>query len=239
MILKLNKNTLINTSEQNIDRIWNKNTADTPDDNFSGNVLDPKWTLESGSLGTVDLMSTSNVELLDLNTRRNQMLMQVGRNGSQEVIIRQDYTLPDNSSIILAFSPSLNNDTGIINNELSIGLHIGDGADIDSGNWQYISIDAQSSGWRILHVEENLSNLGNADEQNLGQLIFFRMSRSGLEYRAWYSYGGSWVSLGANTTPSAYDKIRLFTRNLASFGGVTPIQCFHWVRLGGNGIDPW
>jgi hypothetical protein len=228
-----------------------KVTADTPDDEFSELTLDAKWTAVSGSSGTVDLFESSNVSEYDLITRPGNLLVQVGQTGAQEVMLRQDYTLPDNKSIITAISPNLmsddlgGTDSGILNNELQIGLSINDSdTDHDAGNSHEVFFDANVNGWRLIQqIHNGGSVVGGTTPGNAMpdlQKIYLRISRVSSAYYGFFSMDGTtWFPLSGDTPAGTYDNVWIWVRSGATFGDPIPIQAFDWVRLGTNSIDPW
>ncbi|MDX1766242.1 MAG: hypothetical protein R3313_04795, partial [Candidatus Saccharimonadales bacterium] len=224
-----------------------KTTVDTPDDEFNYSNLDSKWTAVSGSSGTVDITETGNVSKYDLATRPGYLLMQAGNNGSQEVSLRQDYTLPDGDSIIMAIDPSLTMDgaSGLAGNDWKVGLSIND-SDTTWNTTEYTSIhfDVEADGWRIMIDDgsTNYSTPRNETGPGLGQKVYLRLSRSGTAISASYSVGGkSWVPLGGTLTRSGTaDNIWIFADNQASNSGFVPIQSVDWIRQGdATTLDPW
>ena len=222
-----------------------KITADTPDDEFGAATLDAKWTVVSGSSGTVDFLETANVSEYDLTTRPGNLLMQVGQTGAQEVSFRQDYTLPDGKSIILAFTPILMVDAdggGINNNELQMGISLNPSdTDHDDGDEQEIFFDANANGWRVFHAGNGLAVAGtpNGAMPDM-QKMYLRISRASSVYYASYSMDGTaWAPMGSHTPGATQTNLWIWTRSSAAFGDPIPIQVFDWIRLGDNTLDPW
>ncbi len=228
-----------------------KAITDTPDDEFNSSTLNAKWTAVAGSSGTVDLFESSNVSEYDLTTRPGNLLMQVGQTGAQEVMLRQDYTLADGESIIVAVTPTLMSDdtggtsSGITNNELQIGLSVNDdNTDHDAGNSHEVFFDANDNGWRIIQQAHNGASVvggvtpGNAMPDM--QKMYFRISRVSSVYYGFFSADGTnWFPLAGDTPAGTYDNVWIWVRSVATFGDPIPIQAFDWVRLGTNDLDPW
>ncbi len=222
-----------------------KPAADTPDDEFSESTLDGKWTVVSGSSGTVDLLETANVSKYDLTTRPGNLLMQVGQTGAQEVSFRQDYTLPDGKSIIVAVTPTLLADAdggGINNNEIQLGISLNPSdTDHGDGDEQEVFFDANANGWRVFHAANALA-VGATPNSAMPdmQRMYLRITRAGSVYYAFYSMDGQgWAPLGSHTPGATQTNVWIWTRSSASFGDPIPIQVFDWIRLGTNGLDPW
>lgn len=225
-----------------------KAAADTPDDEFSESTLDGKWTVVSGSSGTVSLFESANVSKYDLTTRPGNLLMQVGQTGAQEVMLRQDYTLPDGKSIIASISPALMSDaeSGIENNELQIGISLNDNdTGHAAGNSSEAFFDANADGWRVIHVIHNggsttVGSFPNGAMPDPAKKMYFRISRVGSSYTVFWSGDGStWFPLTSDTPAVTFDNVWIWAESSATFGDPIPIQVFDWVRLGTNDLDPW
>lgn len=227
-----------------------KITADTPDDEFDSTSLAGKWTAVSGSSGTVNLLETGNVARYDLTTRPGWLLMQVGSTATQEVLLRQDYTIPVDSSIVVAVLPSINGETATAD-ELQIGISLNSNdTDFDAGATSYafyavemdtvpdiqtISVGQSAGGsGRVLAA-------GTWGMSPIGQVVYLRIARdSNNWYYPSFSFNGFvWQPLGASQFTNPHDNLWIFARNAATSGAPVPIQAVAWVRLGGVGIDPW
>ena len=220
-----------------------KASVDTPDDEFDSTSLDPKWTVVGGATGTVDLIGTTG-GIYDLATRSGWLLVQA--NNGNSVRFRQDYTLPDGKSMILALSPCILADGAptISNNEIRVLLTLNDDdTDEVSGNVIDISYDAQANSARILFLRDNVTVVGGTTADSLviaGKRMYFRIHRSSLTYYGFFSLDGfSWLPLGSSTVGSALNNVWISVISAAAFGTPVPIQAIDWIREGGAGIDPW
>ena len=224
-----------------------KATIDTPDDEFDAATLDAKWTVVTGASGTVDLLETGNVSKYDLATRPGWLLLQVGNDGSEEVSIRQDYTLPDGESIVLAIAPAFTMpvESGLPENAWKIGISLNDSdTTYDTAEYQFLAMEGDVDGWRIVLRDDGV-NRGSTPQGEAGpgmaELIYLRMTRSGLDINCFFSIDGTvWNPLGPTVTRAgAADNIWIFNENQASLGGFTPIMAVSWIRQGSNALDPW
>lgn len=225
-----------------------KNTAaDTPDDDFSSGSLAGKWTVVSGASGTVDLFETgTSVAEYDLATRSGWLLLQVGKNSGNAVSLRQDYTLPDGSSIVAALAVNSGGSNAAVttNNSLDCGLNVNNNnTSAVSGTYTGLYLDAQAAlGPRPLVVSSVGSTLNGPDSWvPLGGVAWLRISRVGLNYSHFVSAdsGLTWFPLGIKTLGSAADNVWVYCSMDATITGQVPISGFDWVRLGTNKLDPW
>ena len=229
-------------------------TPDTPDDEFDQGAsgLDGKWTVVEGVSGAVNLLETSDVEKYDLTTRPGSLLVQVGKSTSNAVRLRQDYTLPDGASLVLAgrFVVSSAGDTGIANNQVWAGMGINDSdASYDSGERNNIFFDVDDEGWRVIHYY-GTTIIGGTSKGGVGGgpgptgwpggMLYFRLHRSGDDIYAFVSGSGrAWMPLGVQTRTNPATNVWLFVDANASGDAPAPIQSFEWIRLGGAGVEPW
>jgi hypothetical protein len=217
-----------------------KAPTDTPDDDFTADTLDGKWTLVDGASGTVDLLGTAG-NIYDLTTRDSYLLVQA-INGD-EFQIRQDYTLPDNSSIILALSPAVSMDgaPAITINEIWAGMALNDNdGGFNSGTYQLLFFGAASNTFRCQHYNGSTRGSTPVGACPTGQKLYLRFSRADLTYYAFMSVDcETWVPMGSVTVAGAYTNIWIFVDSQATVGTPTPIQAFDWIRLGTNSVDPW
>jgi hypothetical protein len=229
-----------------------KSTTDTPDDEFDSTTLDAKWTAVTGSSGTVDLLETGEVQKYDLTTRPGWLLMQAGSAANQKVELRQDWTLGDGESIIVAmsFNTAAIDDDTIANNELWAGISINDNdAGYDAGEWHALFFDVNEGGWRLIHFDDasfthgttvpsavNTDNIGGP----IAQLVYFRFARSGSVVHAFWSHDGtSWMSMGSDTPTATATNLWIFVESLAAANEPVPIVAVDWIRQGTNNLDPW
>jgi len=221
--------------------------TDPPDDDFDQGAggLDAKWTVVDGNPGVCSL-TFGGGDRYDLTTREGWLLMQVD-NGNH-VKIRMDWELPDGSSVVLALAPNLMADaqSGILNNEINIGIWLNDNdADYNAGNFATIYLDSNNEGWRVLG-QSNVVTFSTPSSANplcsspISEKIYFRICRSGLNYYTmWSSDGLAWFPFAVLARPNAMTNLWICGLSVAAFGNPTPIQVIQWLRLGGNGIDPW
>jgi hypothetical protein len=217
-----------------------KAVADTPDDDFDASSLDGKWTAVNGSSGTVSLTGTSGA-IYQLFPDQSLLAIQVD-NGSL-VNLRQDYTLADGKSLILAMNAALvlDGQSGISNNELRVGLYLNsDNAGPETGSHTGIVLDADADGWRIAAPNGFNSTPVSGTAPGLGDTIYLRILRAGLVYHRFFSLSGLvWVPMGGDTEASALDNVWIATTSAAAFGTPKPIITFPWIREGSNGLFPW
>lgn len=225
-----------------------KATADTPDDDFLSTSLDGKWTAVAGSSGTVSLLESGDVAKYDLATRPGSMLIQVGSAATQQVLLRQDYTLPDGASIVAAISPAIHFGA-MAGDELQIGLSLntddsGYGAGTSYLHFHAVEVDSlPDTQTVVLGSSGGAATITLASTQRTpayGETIFLRISRSGLFYYPMISYDGqTWAQFGGTSYAAAFTNIWLFARNGGTTGTPVPIQSVRWIRQGTNGVDPW
>ena len=220
-----------------------KATTDTPDDDFTSGTLDGKWTVVDGGSGTVDPLSTSTTGIYDLSSRSGDLLFQVNNNS---VELRQDYTLPDGNSIILAMTVAMHFDSAISNNELQIGLCLNDdNSGPVAGNnvirMAAVETDGGTYGMDAVRFAPGATNLGTDNNQtDVTQRIYLRVFRDSLTYTPSFSINGAtWATMSSTTMSSACDNVWIQIGSSASIGGTLPIQAVHWIRQGNNDIDPW
>lgn len=214
-----------------------KASADTPDDDFTAATLDAKWTAVAGSLSTVSLLGSGG-SIYDLTTRPGDLLCQVSN--TNHVKLRQDYTLPDGSSIIMAFTASV--PATISDNELQIFLSLNDNnTDKEAGNSFSVFMDTDSLTWQIQSRANGAGGAALSDfNPPLGGTVYLRITRAGLVYTSFYSLNGDvWINASTQTPAGAYDNIWITVECLAASGPPTGISAIHWIRQGSNALDPW
>ncbi len=225
-----------------------KPTTDTLDDEFDSTTLDGKWTAVSGSSGTVSLVETGEVEKYDLTTRPGWLLMQAGSAADQKVELRQDLTLADGDSVIMAFSPTTSSDadTGIAANEMRTGISLNDNdAGWDAGEYNTLAWTVQTDGWRIIHwdgstMHGTTGTTSTADSAPTTQLIYVRMARIGSVLHAyWSSDGATWMSLGSETRSATATNIWIYAESISAASEPVPVIAVGWIRQGTNALDPW
>ena len=220
-----------------------KAAADTPDDEFDAATLDAKWTVVSGSLGTIDFLEAGDVAKYELDETHNKLMVQTGDLATNEVEMRQDWTLGDGESIVVAVSHGmeLEGDTSS-NNELNVGMSLND-ADTgwDDGNYFRLNWDVDATkGIGPMSYDGTTVVQSAAAEGLYYNLAFFRILRDGSNYHAFYSLDGfSWMRLGT-ATGTVYTNLWLFsTCGSTALNPPIPTSIFHWVRQGANTHHPW
>lgn len=216
-----------------------KTTTDTPDDDFDAGSLDGKWTVVDGSSGTVSMDPSLPVDVYDLTTR-DELLVQVSSNNAFE--IRQDYTLPDGNSIVMAFTPAINfADDSDVSYSVKLALNDNDTSH-NSGTYLFLDANTNINKFRINYFDSS-SNLvdNNPGTSDFGNRLYFRINRDGLAYTCYYSYTGStWLPLRRQTFGSAFDNVWI---QVVTDSSVTTrpaaTTAIHWIRQGNNNIDPW
>lgn len=230
-----------------------KVSPDTLDDEFESTTLDAKWTVLSGSVGTVDPLSRTNQEIYDLTTRQGWLLMQVGSDGSQEVSMYQVLTLADGESVVLAVAPAWN--VGQINtldiNHLQVVLSLNTSTTTPVDTVSTALLFAAEADADSLDIQAQAFTSGGAPRADSTQrmrtnkgVFFVRIFRDGTDYHMFYSADGStWQSLmGAETGAVGTELTHLWisVRNVATTSmEPVPITAFKWIRQGGSGLDPW
>jgi hypothetical protein len=220
----------------------NKGSTDTPDDDFDSGSLDGKWTAVNGSSGTVSFLETAHVNKYDLGTRSGWLLIQAGNSGSRTVELRQDWTLGDGESIILAISPGLQLDDTAANNDHWIGMAINDDdAGYDAGsNKVWVNAEVQAAGQISIFAYDGSTIYGKIDNAPGLWLLYFRIARVGTSYYASVSRdGSSWTLLGDKTIASAPNNLWIFVDNINPVVDPVPITAVYWIRQGTNTLDPW
>lgn len=224
-----------------------KASADTPDDEFSSGTLDSKWVVVDGASGTASLLNSSGTGLYDLSTRSGWLLMQIGTGTSDEVLLRQDFTIPDGAGIVTYASFVTDWGATPSNNEMWVGIGVNS---VDTGPYDdaaadtaTLIFDQDGDGFRIIGLAApSPTIIGSGatvdDRHALG--AFLRIDRTGLAYDLFYSTDGfGWTYVGRQTLPSAADNIWLFARCDAVMTARMVVG-FPWFRQGvALAIDPW
>jgi len=233
-----------------------KPTIDTPDDEFNAATLDAKWTAVSGVAGTVDQFAiiATNTPIYDLSTRPGWLLTQVRQNDgitTGSVRLRQDFTLADGDSIVIAHTlPTyIGHPSAATNNESVIEIVLNDN---DSGETagnrvvvRYIvaSLEqVQVYGGLVTNLLHNIYE---------GSRIFYtRILRKDdgatEEYYIGLSEDGTnwnWKGASAGTGFAPGVELNNLWITHSSVAGVgaeeSPIIGFFFVRQGTNNLDPW
>jgi len=222
--------------------------AATPDDEFDSGTLDPKWTVVSGGSGTVSLTESGNVAKYDLTTRPGWCLFQVGAAATQEVLLRQDYTLPDGASLGLAVAAAVHLGTPTADElQIGISLNTDDATFLGASCLQFYAVEMD--GAAEIQAVSTGSTGGAASTtiaaathgiSPLARIVYVRITRDGLWYYPHFSFDGyTWMPLGASSFAAEFTNIWLFARNAGATGTPVPIQAVAWLREGSDAFDPW
>jgi hypothetical protein len=231
-----------------------KTSVDTPDDEFNSTTIDAKWTVVSGTAGTASLFGNAGGAtnaVYDLSTRPGWMLMQTGTTTGNTVQLRQDYTIPDGSSIVVALaiaSPSQDASPGPgwADNELQVGITLNTddtGATAGAAGIDFYAMEVDANSTDVQVVGRGMTSGGTSIStiwRPIGTMIYLRIARTGLVYYPYFSMDGfTWAPMDDVTFASALTNIWIFHRNVATQGTPTGVTAWAWVRLGSNNIDPW
>ncbi len=223
---------------------------DPPDDEFDdtngmsgeSNGIDSKWTVVSGASGTVDMTeSGATVERYDLATRPGWLLLQTGENSDQKVELRQDYTIPDGSSIVCALSYAwATYSSGQNESQLGIGINDTDSGR-DAGDYHVFYFDCQPGGWRVIVYDGSTTHGATSDNSILNHgLAFFRIDRDGTNFKFYWSTDGfAWTNMADLTISPVPDNLWIWSETMTSGDSPRPIHGVYWIREGGVGLDPW
>lgn len=224
--------------EKNLE--FGKTDTDTPDDDFDSGTLDVKWTVVSGSSGTVDMeRTTASSAIYDLDTRPGDLLFQAS---NDDMSLRQDYTLPDGNSLILACTPNISFDTGIAINEmlLELALNDNDSAANVGTNRVAIVVATTSSNYSIIGVNQASTTISTNPHAPVGKRVYLRINRSGSTYYMYSSYDGNvWTPMGESNPASTPNNVWIGVRSSTNTADPKAIMAIHWVRQGNNNLDPW
>ncbi len=236
-VMRLNEGTHLSGFSPILDH---KPTSDTLDDEFDSTTLDAKWTAVSGSSGTIDPFEVGEVNIYDLTTRSGWLLIQAGNDGTNIVSLRQDLTLGDGESVLLAISPSILDDANLANNEQQIGIALNDNdTEYSSGNrFQVYCVTNPDTDQ--MNVETFDGSVLVFSEHAVRGMVYLRISRIGLTYWGWFSQDGSnWSLVSSDTAGGALTNLWIFCNNAAAGTDPVPIHAVHWIRQGINALDPW
>jgi hypothetical protein len=230
--------TYISEAQANLEN--GKDTTDTPDDDFSAGSLDGKWTVVSGSSGTVDMeRTTASSAIYDLSTRSGDLLFQAS---NANFSIRQDYTLPDGNSIIVAITPNISFDTSIADNEVLFELALNDNDSSSSSGTNRAAVMHQTNlnDYNVIGVNQASATVGENPHVPAGTRVYYRINRSGSTYYMYHSMDGSvWMPLGSSSPASTPDNIWIGARSQTNTPDPKAIMAIHWIRQGNNNLDPW
>jgi hypothetical protein len=162
---------------------------------------------------------------------------------SNKVRLRQDYTLPDGNSIILAVSSAVWNDNGVTGNEIQTGIALTADSTNHAPNDAILVLHdtTSTSVSQILCADGNTTFGTSGNGVIWGSVTYFRICRSGTTYYGFYSFDGlAWSGLGSTTSGvGAYDRIWIWHASQGGTFNPNPISCVKWIRQGDNSVDPW
>lgn len=216
--------------------------VDTPDDNFDGTALAGKWTAVGGSAAVIDFLEAGDVAKYELDTDKDLLYMQAGDLTANVVELRQDWTLGDGESIVVAvaFAMEYEDDTAS-NNELRVGISLNNNdAGYADGTYVWLGFDVDAGkAVNIVSYDGGTVYDGQVLNGNIG-LAFLRFLRSGSNYYAMYSRDGlTWTRLGTYTG-TTYDNLWIFADcGSTGLNPPIPVTVFHWVRQGTDDLNPW
>jgi hypothetical protein len=237
-------------------------TDDPPDDEFddttgmSGSVngLDSKWTAVDGSSGTVDFLTEtpSDTGIYDFSTRPGWMMLQVQNNAGTTLSLRQDYTLPNNKMVIMAFSMPFVRAGDSNEFEIHMNLNDSDTSQI-AGTSVELRMRVLANG---LGAQAGLNGLQDAGATAVpaASMIFMGWMRADdgatEKYTAIYSVDGTTWNMLTDASSDSYQPGSVMNNlwvsassNASSTAVPAPIGGIYWVRLGNaltSGVmDPW
>lgn len=221
------------------------------DDDFNSTSLDVKWTVVGGGIaGTANLVNESALanSIYDLTSIPGRLLLQ-NRGGDTTFGIRASYTLPQNRSVILKFSPTITFNE-VDNNSPMLTLSLTDSTtDPEAGtNRVYLIMDPGASELRILTAGTvgGFSDTTFATSMPLGGLsdtMYFRICRSNLvtnKFITMFSINGNSWTIMNNFTLAGTPNILWIANQCDSAYTTfpTPIQTVYWVREYSNDVIP-
>lgn len=232
-----------------------KGSADTPDDNFLLTTLDAKWTVVSGSSGTVNpfLASTSQQAIYDLTSVPGMLALQPHYTSTQQsVYLRQDYTLATSSSIVMKLftAGQVSSNTA---GEITVGLYLNaSNTSPTTGGYCFITFQVNTDGWE-LRGKYLPNGGGGAEESTWGDVgnewafngapLYFRITRiSSSVYVLQVSLNGlNWTSMRKFTSDITFDNVWISAVSTAAVPSaqVAPVQLIDYVRLGNMSMIPW
>jgi hypothetical protein len=223
-----------------------KPTSDTPDDDFEASSL-TGWSTIGVSTGAISILANSSNSRYSLTERPGHLVVLTGTNRSFQ--FRKSYTVPDAKSLILAVSPAINSDSGIVSGEVYCGLALAN-TDVAWNDDEYLAIyfNAISNQVQVISEYEGpiiigstggTSSTGHGTLSSAGQM-YFRIARATLTYHCFVSRDGvTWTGLNTHTETSAFTNVYIFGGTTSSMTGNDVVHSFDWIRLGTNNLDPW
>jgi len=220
-----------------------KHTIDTPDDNFDGDTLDAKWTVEDGASGSIDLLEEgSSKNVYEINDGRFDQSY-----GNNYQTMYQSYTLPIDNSLVAKIYPNTNTDGsgGPDDGRIYFGLQDNNTAH-RTNNYAELNLYVSAED-TILRVYANGSEYADGAWSSgsawyPGAPFYGKITRTDTtEYQFQHSFDGEvWTSFRTIDLAATMTYIYLRTGNLENVSTVPiPIMKWDWIRQGGNGVKPW
>jgi hypothetical protein len=220
-----------------------KKTVNAKDDEFDTGTLDGKWTVTSGSLGTVSLLASSSAGIYDLTSKPGALLFQVNHN---RVALRQNAALENGESLVGCFSFTALADSptawGSSEQSIRMGLTSGPSSIVDgTGIRMELAIPPDKLSLRLMNANGTRNELPEEPGVALmGRRFYLRIHRVSNTYYGFYSSNGdSWVSLGFQNIAGTMAYIWIDIYSHLSAGAQVPIQTCEWIRIGSSAIAPW
>lgn len=214
--------------------------ATSVDDEFSSGTLDGKWTVTSGSSGTVNDLATNPSNVYDLSDTGYLSLQAE----DDTVYLRQDATLADGNDLILKIHPAVNA-SGDLDNEVASGLNLncddGSPSTYTTCGYIYLNFRANTDGWEITckHVtsggvsSSTLMGEPGGEYPTNGGSVWLRISRSGTSYACLTSFDGiGWAPMKTFfSNGSAFNNIWIRNRSDVDSGtDIVPVQKIDYIR---------
>jgi hypothetical protein len=227
-----------------------KPTTDTVDDNFDASTLDGKWTAVSGAVGTVDPFAVlaTNSPIYDLITRPDWLMTQVRQNDGSTtgaIRLRQDFTLADGDSIVIAHTLPTYTASAASANESGINLALNDtDSDHAAGN-RVICRWITNTTYRT-QLYGGTTTTFRRDFYSVHGMAYTRFARKDNGATKEYYFatsldGSTWEWYGP--FGPGVELTNLWIGHDSAGGGVgtdpSPIVGFYFVRQGDNQLDPW
>lgn len=211
------------------------------DDEFNSGTLDGKWTVVSGSSGTVNDLATSPSNVYDLTTNSGYLSLQAE---DDTVYLRQDATLADGNDLILKIHPAVNA-SGDLDNEVASGINLncddGSPSTYTTCGYIYLNFRANTDGWEITckHVtsgavsSSTLMGEPGGEYPTNGGSVWLRIARSGTSYACLTSFDGiGWAPMKTFfSNGSAFNNIWIRDRSDVDSGtDIVPVQKIDYIR---------
>lgn len=209
----------------------------TPDDEFDSGTLNAKWNVVSGSSGTVDPYAEvgTDVTVYDLATRPGWLMIQVGDDTTDSVMLRQDYTLVDGSALYLKVATACSN-----NNSFQVRFMV-NSSDTDplGGTYTGITLSADATNaWNLFFDAGVGGDIAGSASNNATAIV--AIARRDLAYHTWASCNGgeSWMPGTRLTFESEATRVWIAVQLTSGQGSdrKVPIVAIDWLRLGDDNV---